>query len=89
MELQDLDDEMVNEKFDYFDQIRSQKTEIKFLNAVIDKLIHNEDLDKIRIKTQWDDTNNKFITPGFLLHDKKVTIPKVPKKKSKFIVSPM
>lgn len=75
-----MDEELVNEKFDFFDQIRTQKREIKFLNAVIDRLIHTEDLDKIRFKTQWDDVSNTFKTPGFLLHDKKVTIPKVPKK---------
>jgi hypothetical protein len=49
--MQDLDDELANEKFDFFDQIRKQKREIKFLSKVIEKLINTEDVDKIRFKT--------------------------------------
>ena len=85
-ELKDLEDENVNEKYDFFEQIRRQKKEINFLKAVVEKLISPEDLDKIRFKTQWDEVSNSFITPGFLLHDKKATIPKVPKKQSKTLV---
>lgn len=80
LELKDLDGEFVDEKLDYLEALRQQKKETRFLAKLIPKLISTEDIDKLRIKSTWDDNNNSFITPGFLLRNKHISMPKMPKK---------
>ena len=41
-----------------------------------------EDIDKLRLKSKWDDITNSFDVPGFLMNTNKLSIPHIPKKKS-------
>lgn len=80
LEMKDLDGEFVDEKLDYLEALREQKKETKFLSKLLPRLISTEDIDKLRMKSTWDYNNNSFITPGFLLRNKHITMPKMPKK---------
>lgn len=83
LELKDLEGEFVQEKLDYLEALREQKKETKFLSKLLPKIIHLEDIDKLRIKSTWDDNASCFLTPGFLLRNKNITMPKMPKKERK------
>lgn len=80
LELKDLDGEFVDEKLDYLEALRQQKKETRLLAKLLPKLISTEDIDKLRMKSTWEDSTNSFITPGFLLRNKHITMPKMPKK---------
>lgn len=80
LELKDLEGEHVGEKLDYLEALREQKKETKFLSKLLPRLLNLSDIDKLRMKSTWDDNNNCFITPGFLVRSKQITMPKMPKK---------
>ena len=85
LEQRDLDGEFVDEKLDYLEALRQQKKETRLLAKLLPKLISTEDIDKLRMKSTWDDNNNSFITPGFLLRNKHITMPKMPKKERRLL----
>lgn len=87
-ELEDLDKELVEEKFEYLEQAREQNKEIKFLTKVLAEIMIPEDIDKLRHKSKWDDVTNSFDVPGYLMSGAKITIPRMPKKKSKLLFIP-
>lgn len=85
LEIKDLDGEFVDEKLDYLEALREQKKETKLLSKLLPRLISTEDIDKLRMKSTWDYNNNCFITPGFLLRNKHITMPKMPKKERRLV----
>lgn len=84
LELEDLDKELFEEKFEYLELIRSQKKEVKFLTKVLGNILLPEDVDKLRLKSKWDDLSNSFDVPGFLMNAKKISFPHIPKKTCNF-----
>lgn len=83
LEQKDLEGEHVDEKLDYLEALREQRRETKLMSKILPRLIASEDIDKLRVKSTWDDSTNSFSTPGFLLRNKHITMPKMPKKESK------
>lgn len=83
LEMKDAEGEYVDEKLDYLEALREQKKENKLLAKLLPRLINFEDIHKLRLKSTWDDDKNCFITPGFLVRNKNITMPKQPKKERK------
>jgi hypothetical protein len=59
--------------------MRNQKQDVQFYTKLIMCTIGKEDLEKLRLKSKWKDSDNSFVTPGFLMNSKKLTFPKIPK----------
>ena len=84
LDLKDAEAEHNDDKFDLIDQIRDQKKEVIFYQRMIAFLTSPEDIEKLRLKSKWSDADNSFMIPGFLLNNKKMTFPKIPKHQSTF-----
>lgn len=77
--LQDTEKDHNDDKFDLIDQIREQRLEVQFLTKLIMTQVSNEDVERMRLKSRWVDSNNSFSIPGFMVNNKKLTYPKIPK----------
>lgn len=65
LELADAENEHNDDKFDLIDQIRDQRKEVQFFTKLILNTLTFEDMEKLRFKSRWVDTDNSFQTPGF------------------------
>ena len=77
--LADAEKDYNDDKFDLIDQIRDQRQSVTFLTKLIKSNLSNEDVDKLRYKSKWVDSDQSFKLPGFLTTGKKITFPKIPK----------
>lgn len=77
--LADAEKEYNDDKFDHIDQIRDQRKDVNFYTKIIMSSLSNDDLDKLRFKSKWMDSDNSFQIPGFLHSGKKITFPKIQK----------
>ena len=53
------------------------------MNCICAKLIlsqiSSEDIERLRLKSKWQDSQNKFSVPGFMVNKRKMTFPKIQK----------
>jgi hypothetical protein len=77
--LKDAENDHHADKFDLVDQIRDQRKDLQFYTKLITATLSNEDVEKLRLKSKWLDSDNSFVCPGFLMNTKKLTFPKIPK----------
>jgi len=77
--LKDTEKDYNDDKFDLIDQIRDQRQDVQFYTKLIMGSLSHEDLEKLRLKSKWRDANNSFDIPGFMITNKKMTFPKIPK----------
>lgn len=77
--LKDAENDHHADKFDLVDQIRDQRKDVQFYTKLITATLTNEDVEKLRLKSKWLDSDNSFVCPGFLMNTKKLTFPKIPK----------
>jgi len=70
-EYKDLRQESNNNKTELLDIIRFQEQDLKFSNAIINMMLKNSDLYKIRQKAVWDDSKRDWLIPKFILAEKR------------------
>lgn len=80
-EIKDLQKEHSDEKEDILQELRQQDLDIKFYKQVVDMLMKNEDLAKLRAKANYEDGQNDWAIPVFLLKNREVTLPSTSVKK--------
>jgi len=73
-EIYDLQSEFEFDRIDYLDTIRKQDQQIKWLQAVIERIhpclrrdSNYINLDRIKIQSQWDEDNQYWILPKMTL----------------------
>jgi hypothetical protein len=77
--LQDAEADHNDNNEEMVTNMRDQKRDVQFYTKLIMCTIGNDDLEKLRLKSKWKDSDNSFVTPGFLMNSKKLTFPKIPK----------
>jgi len=78
-EIKDLQKEHQSEKETLLDTIREQNHEVDFYKKIVEIMLTEGELEKVRSKTTWDDESNTWTIPLFLVQNKQVQLPKLPK----------
>lgn len=76
-ELKDIENENVEKNEELLDTVREQGKEINFLNQVVSYLLTEEQLFKIKEKTNWSEENQKWKLPPFQIKKKEIAFPKL------------
>ena len=64
------------------DEIRDQSCEIEFLKAVMKNMLKDGELQKIRLRAQYDDEDKSWQIPPFFLKNKEINLPKIKNAKA-------
>eukprot|EP01022_Parablepharisma_sp_SALTPOND_P021435 TRINITY_DN422_c6_g1_i1.p1 TRINITY_DN422_c6_g1~~TRINITY_DN422_c6_g1_i1.p1 ORF type:complete len:714 (+),score=75.66 TRINITY_DN422_c6_g1_i1:9369-11510(+) len=78
-EVKDLQREHQDEKEMLLDTIREQNQEVEFYKKVVEIMMSEGELEKIKNKATWDDESNTWSIPLFVVQNKQVMLPKLPK----------
>jgi hypothetical protein len=62
-------------------QLRQQDSDVKFYRRIVEMVMRNEDIAKLKMKSQFDDAINDWVIPVFLLKNKEITLPSLSIKK--------
>jgi hypothetical protein len=76
-EIRDIRKEYQGEKEDFIDNLRDQEAEIDFLKMVMKSMLRDGELQKIRMRAQYDDMDKKWTLPPFYLKGKEIELPKI------------
>ena len=82
-EIEDLHKEHQGEKETLLDTIREQTQELELYRRIIDIMMSEGELDKVKSKATWDDELNTWNVPLFLVQNKQVMLPRLPKTQGK------
>lgn len=82
-EIQDLESEHLNEKAELLETIRTLEIDLGFFKAVVENLLNDHNLYKIKAKSSYDDETSKWDIPPFVLKGKQVSLPKLGLQKGK------
>lgn len=82
-EIQDLDSEHYNEKAELLDTIRTMEVDLGFYKAIVDTLMSESNLYKIKSKSSYDDERKEWEIPPFVLKGQQVNLPKLGLQKAK------
>ncbi|CAG9314722.1 unnamed protein product [Blepharisma stoltei] len=85
-EIEDLNHEHEIEKEGLLETIRSKERETDFLHRVFEFMLPPNELQKIRQRSRWDDDNHEWKIPAFVIQQKQITFPKLPKQQLREIV---
>jgi len=76
-EIQDLESEHLNEKAELLDTIRTLEIDFGFYKSVVDMLLNEGNLYKIKAKSQYDDEKSEWVIPPFVLKGNQINLPKL------------
>jgi kinesin family protein 3/17 len=76
-ELKDFHKENIEKNEELLDTVREQSKEIDFLNQLVSYLLNEEQLFKIKEKTNWNEEQQKWKLPPFQLKKKEIAFPKL------------
>ena len=76
-EIQDLEGEHYNEKADLLETIRTMEVDLGFYKAIVDMLMNDNNLYKIKSKSSYNDEKNEWEVPPFILKGEQVNLPKL------------
>jgi len=76
-ELKDIHRENADKNEELLDTVREQAKELDFLNQVSGFLLTEENLYKIKEKTEWDEERRKWKLAPFIIKQKEVSFPKL------------
>ncbi|CAG9323806.1 unnamed protein product [Blepharisma stoltei] len=85
-EIDDLNHENEQEKEGLLETIRSKDRETEFLHKVFEFMLPPNELQKIRQRSRWDEDNHEWKIPAFVIQQKQITFPKLPKQQLREIV---
>jgi len=78
-DIDDLNKEHQELKEGLLDTIRDQTSELELYKQIIDKMIVNSEFEKIKSKAIWDDESSTYTIPLFIVQNRQVLLPKLPK----------
>ena len=76
-ELKDIHKENAEKNEELLDTVREQAKELDFVNQMIANLMTDEQIYKIKEKTEWDDERRKWRLPPFIIKQKEIQLPKL------------
>lgn len=76
-EIQDLEGEHYNEKADLLDTIRTMEVDLGFYKAIVDMMLNENNLYKIKSKSSYNDEKSEWEVPPFVMKDKQMNLPKL------------
>jgi len=82
-EIQDLESEHLNEKSEYLDAIRKLEIDLSFYKEIVDMMMNENNLYKIKSRSLYDDEKAQWEIPPFVLKGKQVNLPKLGIQKAK------
>jgi hypothetical protein len=85
-EIKDLDDEHQSEKSDLFDTIRSIERDLDFYKCVVEMLLNESQIYRIKAKSKYDGENHKWTVPHFTLKAEEINFPKLSMNRIKELV---
>lgn len=71
-ELKDIHKENAERNEELLDTVREQAKELDFLNQVTSFLMTEEQMYKVKDKTEWDEERRKWRIPPFIIKQKEV-----------------
>ena len=80
-EIKDLERENIGDKEDMMNQLKQQDYDIKFYRKIVGMVMKNEEVAKLKMKSSYDDDNNDWVVPPFLLKQREVALPSLSMKK--------
>ncbi len=78
-EIKDLEREHQDEKEGLLDTIRDQNRELDFYKRIVEIMMSDGELEKVKSKAEWDDESKLWSIPLFIVQNKQVTLPKLPR----------
>ena len=82
-EIDDLERESLNEKAELLQSIRTLEIDLGFFKAIVDMLMNEHNLYKIKSKSSYDDEKSEWEIPPFVLKGKQISLPKLGMQKAK------
>jgi hypothetical protein len=76
-EISDLETEHQTEKSDFLEAIRTLERDLDFYKAVVNTLMKEDELYKVKAKSRYDMENNKWTVPAFTFKAETVNFPKL------------
>lgn len=86
-EIKDLEEEHQTEKSDLLESIRTLERDLDFYKCVVDTLLKEDQLYKIKAKSRYDAENNKWTVPPFVFKAEEVSFPKLKMNKIKDFIN--
>jgi uncharacterized protein (DUF3084 family) len=71
-ELKDIHQENAERNEELLDTVREQAKELDFVNQMIGNLMTDEQIYKIKEKTEWDEERRKWRLPPFIIKQKEI-----------------
>ena len=71
-ELKDIHKENADRNEELLDTVREQAKELDFVNQMVAFLMTDEQIYKIKEKTEWDDERRKWKLPPFIIKQKEI-----------------
>ena len=62
-------------------QVRTLDSDVKFYRKIVQMIMNNESIAKLKMKSEYDDAINDWIVPPFLFKNKEITLPSLSVKK--------
>jgi hypothetical protein len=82
-EIQDLESEHLNEKSEYLDAIRRLEIDLSFYKTIVYMMMNENNLYKIKTRSNYDDETCEWEIPPFVLKGKQVNLPKLGLQKAR------
>ena len=78
-ELKDIKQEQQGDREELLDTIRQQGFDLKFYKKVVKMLMKEEEIAKLKLKSQYDENADDWSIPPFMLKAREVTLPSLKK----------
>lgn len=76
-EIQDLEGEHYNEKADLLETIRTMEVDLGFYKAIVEMLMNENNLYKIKSKSSYNDEKSEWEVPPFIMKGQTMNLPKL------------
>ena len=77
--MEDVKGEVQGEREELLDTVRQQGYELKWHKRIVRMLMRDEDIARIKVKSQYDENAEDWVVPPFMLKGKEVTLPQLKK----------
>ena len=86
-EIKDLDAEHQSNKEELLDSVRILERDLDFYKQIVAMMLKEDQLYKIKAKSQFDDENNQWKIPVFILKKGEIELPKLPEARAKQLLA--
>lgn len=78
-EIKDFKEEVQGDRDELLHNVRTQGYDLKFYRRMVQMMMKEEDIARIKMKSQYDDNVDDWVVPPFMLKAKEVTLPSLKK----------